>query len=45
VGLKLTEVRIDGTETFPTTGRPVAIISNVMLQYRPAPPRTPTRRR
>jgi len=46
VGLKLTEMRIDGTETFPTTGRPVAIISNVMLQYRPAPPpRTPTRRR
>ena len=46
VGLKLTEARIDGTEPFLATGRPVAIISNVMLQYRPAPPpRTPTRRR
>jgi hypothetical protein len=46
VGLKLTESRIDGTEPFLTSGRPVAIISNVMLEYRPAPPpRTPTRRK
>lgn len=46
VGLKLSEARIDGTELFQATGRPVAIISNVMLEYRPAPPpRTPTRRR
>jgi hypothetical protein len=46
VGLRLTEARIDGTEPFLAAGRPVAIVSNVMLQYRPAPPpRTPTRRR
>jgi len=46
VGLRLTEARIDGADTFLTSGRPIAIISNVMLQYRPAPPpRTPTRRR
>ena len=46
VGLKLTEARIDGTEPFLASGRPVAIISNVMLEYRPAPPpRTPTRRK
>jgi hypothetical protein len=46
VGLKLTESRIDGTEPFLTSGRPVAIISNVMLEYRPGPPpRTPTRRK
>ena len=46
VGLKLTESRTDGTEPFLASGRPVAIISNVMLEYRPAPPpRTPTRRR
>jgi hypothetical protein len=46
VGLKLIESRIDGTEPFLTSGRPVAIISNVMLEYRPAPPpRTPTRRK
>lgn len=46
VGLRLTETRIDGTDTFVPTGRPVAMVSNVMLQYRPAPPpRTPTRRK
>jgi hypothetical protein len=46
VGLKLIESRIDGTEPFLASGRPVAIISNVMLEYRPAPPpRTPTRRK
>ena len=46
VGLKLTESRIDGTEPFLASGRPVAIISNVMLEYRPAPPpRTPARRK
>ena len=46
VGLRLTETRIDGADTFQTTGRPIAIISNVMLQYRPPPAtRTPTRRR
>jgi hypothetical protein len=46
VGLKLTESRIDGTEPFLASGRPVAIISNVTLEYRPAPPpRTPSRRR
>lgn len=46
VGLKLTETRIDGTDTFLASLRPVAMISNVMLQYRPAPaPRTPPRRR
>ena len=46
VGLKLIESRIDGTEPFLASGRPVAIISNVMVEYRPAPPpRTPTRRK
>lgn len=46
VGLRLTETRVDGTDTFVPSGRPVAMISNVMLQYRPAPPpRTPARRK
>src|SRR5687767_7219398 len=46
VGLRLTETRVDGTDTFLTTLRPIAIISNVMLHYRPGPPpRTPTRRK
>ena len=46
VGLRLTEIRVDGTDTFLATQRPIAIVSNVMLQYRPGPPpRTPTRRK
>ena len=46
VGLKLTESRVDSTETFVASGRPIAIISNVMLQYRPGPPpRRPARGR
>jgi hypothetical protein len=50
VGEKLTEERLgnSGTftvETFTAPGRPVAVISNVMLEYRPGPaPRTPARR-
>ena len=46
VGLRLTEIRVDDTDTFLATQRPIAIISNVMLQYRPGPPpRTPARRK
>jgi hypothetical protein len=47
VGLRLTESRIDGTSaTEAPSGRPMATISNVTLQYRPAPPpKTPTRRK
>jgi hypothetical protein len=45
IGLGLTEVRLDGTDTFTVIGRPVAVISNVMIEYRPAPARAPARRR
>jgi hypothetical protein len=46
IGLRLTELRIDGSDTFVASGRPIALVSNVMLEYRPAPPpRTPTRRK
>ena len=38
LGERLTEVRPDGTEQFTAPGRPVATISNVMLEYRPGPP-------
>ena len=34
LGEKLAVIRIDGTDNFSAPGRPVAIISNVMLQYR-----------
>lgn len=47
LGEKVVAERIDGPpDTFSLPGQPVAIISNVMLQYRPAPPRrTPAPRR
>lgn len=46
LGEKLSVVRLDGVDNFTLPGQPVAIISNVMLEYRPAPPkRTPAPRR
>ncbi len=46
LGEKLSVVRTDGVDDFRLPGQPVAIVSNVMLQYRPAPPkRTPAPRR
>jgi hypothetical protein len=46
LGEKLNVMRVDGVpEDFTTVGRPIAVISNVMLEYRPAPARrTPARR-
>jgi hypothetical protein len=38
LGEKLLSVTVDGTETFTAPGRPIAIVSNVMVEYRPAPP-------
>jgi hypothetical protein len=38
LGEKLTVLRPDGTDTFVSEGRPVATISNVMVEFRPAPP-------
>jgi hypothetical protein len=38
VGEKLTVIRPDGTDTFVSEGRPVATISNVMVEFRPGPP-------
>jgi hypothetical protein len=45
LGERLTIVRPDGTDNFTTPGRPIAIISNVTLEYRPAPARRPPARR
>ncbi len=39
LGEKLTVERVDGTATYSTPGRPIAVISNVMIEYRPAPPK------
>jgi hypothetical protein len=41
LGEKVTVERVDGTATYSSPGRPVAIISNVMIEYRPAPPPKP----
>lgn len=37
LGEKLMVDRADGAATFVSPGRPIAIISNVMIEYRPAP--------
>jgi hypothetical protein len=41
LGEKLVIERLDGTDRFELPGQPVAIISNVTLEYRPAPPPKP----
>lgn len=38
LGEKLSVMRPDGVDNFLSPGRPIASISNVMLEYRPAPP-------
>ncbi|MGB7219488.1 MAG: hypothetical protein WBD07_11840 [Vicinamibacterales bacterium] len=42
LGEKVTIERLDGSATYPQPGRPIADISNVLLEYRPpAPPPPP----
>jgi hypothetical protein len=41
LGDKLSVVRVDGSDNFTAPGRPIAVISNVMLEYRPAPAAKP----
>ena len=38
LGEKLHVMRPDGVDNFTSPGRPIATISNVMLEYRPGPP-------
>jgi hypothetical protein len=38
LGEKLAVERIDGPATYTQPGRPIAVVSNVMLEYRPGPP-------
>ncbi|MBY0496790.1 MAG: hypothetical protein K2Y23_21485 [Cyanobacteria bacterium] len=54
LGEKLSVMRPDGVDNFSSPGRPIATISNVMLEYRPglppkapkkAPKKTPARKR
>jgi hypothetical protein len=46
LGEKLTVETLAGPPTtFSQTGRPIAVVSNVMVEYRPAPPKRPARGR
>lgn len=45
LGEKVTVERLDGTATYSSPGRPIAVISNVMIEYRPGPPRKPAARK
>jgi hypothetical protein len=44
LGEKLTVERLDGSATYTQPGRPIADVSNVMIEYRPGPPPRKTRR-
>jgi hypothetical protein len=39
LGEKLSVENASGTATYSQAGRPIAVVSNVMLEYRPAPPK------
>jgi len=41
LGERLTVERADGTATFTTQGRPIAVVSNLQIEYRPGPARRP----
>jgi hypothetical protein len=41
LGEKLAVERMDGPATYTQPGRPIAVVSNVMLEYRPGPPPKP----
>jgi hypothetical protein len=45
LGEKLAVVRVDRADDFRAAGRPMAIVSNVMVEYRPVPQRAPATRR
>jgi hypothetical protein len=41
LGEKLSVERIDGPASYAQPGRPIAVVSNVMLEYHPGPPPKP----
>jgi hypothetical protein len=45
LGEKLAVERIDGSATYTQPGRPIAVVSNVMLEYRPGPPPKPLKKK
>jgi hypothetical protein len=44
LGEKLAVERMDGPATYSQPGRPIAVVSNVMLEYRPGPPPKPPKK-
>ncbi len=45
LGEKLTVERVDGPATYSSPGRPIAVVSRVMIAYRPGPAPKPVRKR
>jgi hypothetical protein len=45
LGEKLTVERSDGSATYSSLGRPIAVVSNIMIEYRPAAATPPARGR
>jgi len=43
LGEKLAVERLDGASTYSQPGRPIAVVSNIMLEYTPPPPPKPIR--
>lgn len=43
LGERLTVQRLDGREVFASAGRPVAVLSNATLEYRPKPAKAPAK--
>jgi hypothetical protein len=37
LGEKLTSERVEGSSTYTSPGRPIAVVSNVQIEYQPAP--------
>jgi hypothetical protein len=42
LGEKLIVDRAEGSATYASAGRPIAVISNVVVEYQPGPPPKPT---
>jgi hypothetical protein len=41
LGEKVTVDTVDGSASYSSPGRPIAVVSNVTIEYRPAPPPKP----
>jgi hypothetical protein len=44
LGEKVAVERMDGASTYSQPGRPIAVVSNIMLEYKPGPPPKPVKK-